>query len=86
MNVNNIRTNGSFCIVAKKLMLYFEICIVASDVFVSKNGLKGHGILLSLVMESHGIWSAKKSMNPVIGVNMDLKTFGTFFSFSLAFL
>ena len=34
-------------------MLFFEISIFASDVFVSKNRPKGHGILLFLVMESH---------------------------------
>ena len=35
------------------IMLFFEISIFASDVFVSKNRPKGHGILLFLVMESH---------------------------------
>ena len=34
-------------------MLFFEISIFASDVFVSKNRPKGHGICLFLVMESH---------------------------------
>ena len=34
-------------------MLFFEISIFASDVFVSKNRPKGHGISLFLVMESH---------------------------------
>ena len=34
-------------------MLFFEISIFASDVFVSKNRPKGHGILLFLVMERH---------------------------------
>ena len=35
------------------IMLFFEISIFASDVFVSKNRPKGHGIRLFLVMESH---------------------------------
>ena len=34
-------------------MLVFKISIFASDVFVSKNRPKGHGILTFLVMESH---------------------------------
>ena len=42
-HVNNIRTNGYFCKVAKKL-IFFEIVRFASDVFVSKNRPKGHGI------------------------------------------
>ena len=69
-HVNNIRTNGSFCKIAKKLklMLFCEICTFNSYVFVSKNRAKGHGISLFWswkVMKSHGIWSAKMSMNPV---------------------
>ena len=34
-------------------MLFFEISIFASDVFVSKNRPKGHGIRLFLFVESH---------------------------------
>ena len=33
--------------------MFFEIAIFASDVFVSKNRPKGHGICLFLVMGSH---------------------------------
>ena len=51
-------------------MLFFEISAFASDVFVSKNRPKGHGIWLFLVMESHEkSWNLnfQKSMNPVLG-------------------
>ena len=55
-------------------MLFFEISIFASDVFVSENRPKGHGIWLFLVMESHGIWTSKKSMNPVLDITYDLSS------------
>ena len=43
-NHQNIKSSISFCKLAKKLMLFFELCNFASDVFVSKNHPKGHGI------------------------------------------
>ena len=51
--------------------MFFEICTFASYVFVSKNRVKGHGISLFLVMESHEkSWNLKsqKEYEPCSGV------------------
>ena len=53
-------------------MLFFEISIFASDVFVSKNRPKGHGICLFLVMESHEkSWNLnfQKEYEPCFNIN-----------------